>query len=152
MKKCRGMCGRVYGVCGGCGKVCWGVGEMRGAKLLNGCGGDGPRLTHTLSHTLHTSPCTSPRPNISTHISPLPQHTSPTPPYSPLTSPCTSLHPGLEIDNEVVKNNSMFDTSKKSREFLHSITKIKSREYRSIDNGKSILFPDSVNNDSVNIF
>ena len=40
---------------------------------------------------------------------------------------------GLEIDNEKVKNNSIFDTSKKGCEFLHSITKIKSREYRSIE-------------------
>ena len=60
--------------------------------------------------------------------------------------------PGLEIDNEKVENNSILDTSKKSSEFLHSITKIKSREYRSIDNVKSILFSDSVDNDSVNIF
>ena len=49
---------------------------------------------------------------------------------------------GLEIDNEKVENKSIFDTSKKSSECLHSITKIKSREYRSIDNVKSILFSD----------
>ena len=63
--------------------------------------------------------------------------------------PLCELLPGLEIDNEKVKNNSIFDTSKKSGEFLHSITKIKSREYRSMDNVKSILFSDSV--DSVNV-
>ena len=57
--------------------------------------------------------------------------------------------PGLEIDNEV-KNNLIFNVSRKSTEFLHLITKIKSREYRSIDNVKSILFSDSVNSDSVN--
>ena len=45
--------------------------------------------------------------------------------------PC-GADPGLEIDNEKVKNDSIFDTSKKkSSEFLHSITKIKSRGYRS---------------------
>ena len=38
-----------------------------------------------------------------------------------------NLLAGLEIDNEKVKNNLIFDTSKKSSEFLHSITKIKSR-------------------------
>ena len=53
----------------------------------------------------------------------------------------------MEIDNEKVENNSIFDTSKKSREFLNSITKIKSREYRSIVNVKLILFFDSVNSD-----
>ena len=63
--------------------------------------------------------------------------------------PLCELLPGLEIDNEKVKNSSIFDTSKKSSEFLHSITKIKSREYRSMDNVKSILFSDSV--DSVNV-
>ena len=41
-----------------------------------------------------------------------------------------TLRAGLETDNEKVKNNLIFDTSKKSSEFLHSITKIKSREYR----------------------
>ena len=55
---------------------------------------------------------------------------------------CYLLSPGLEIDNEKVENNSIFDTSKKSSKFLHSITKIKSREYQSIDNVKSILFSD----------
>ena len=59
---------------------------------------------------------------------------------------------GLKIENEKVKNNSIFDTLKKSSEFLHSITKMKSRKYRSIDNVKSILFSDSVDSDSVNIF
>ena len=53
----------------------------------------------------------------------------------------------MEIDNEKVENYSIFDTSKKSREFLNSITKIKSREYRSIVNVKLILFFDSVNSD-----
>ena len=62
------------------------------------------------------------------------------------------VHTGLEIDNEKVENNSIFDNSKKSREFQHSITKIKSRDYRSIDNGKLILFTDSVNSDGVNLF
>ena len=60
------------------------------------------------------------------------------------------LATGLEIDNENVKNNSILDTSKNSSEFPHSITKIKSREYRSIDNVTSILFSNLVN--SVNIF
>ena len=60
------------------------------------------------------------------------------------------MRPGLEIDNEKVENNSI--TQKKSREFQYSIKKIKSRDYRSIDNGKSILFTDSVNSDGVNLF
>ena len=47
--------------------------------------------------------------------------------------------------NEKVKNNLILDSSEKSKAFLHSITKIKSREYRSIDNVKSILFSDPVN-------
>ena len=62
------------------------------------------------------------------------------------------IHAGLEIDNEKVENNSIFDNSNKSREFQHSITKIKSRDYRSIDNNKSILFTDSFNSDGVNLF
>ena len=56
---------------------------------------------------------------------------------------CSSKYTGLEIDNEKVENNSIFDNSKKSREFLDSIMKIKSRDYRLIDNVKSILFTDS---------
>ena len=62
------------------------------------------------------------------------------------------MESGFEIDNEKVKNKSIFDSLIKSSEFPHSITKINSREYRSIDNVKSILFSDTVKNDSVNIF
>ena len=53
-----------------------------------------------------------------------------------------SSRPGLEIDNEKVENNSIFDNSKK----------VKNNEYRPIDNGKSILFADSANSDGVNLF
>ena len=62
------------------------------------------------------------------------------------------LRAGLEIDNEKAENNSIFDNSKKSREFLDSIMKIKSRDYRLIDNVKSILFTDSVDSERVSIF
>ena len=57
----------------------------------------------------------------------------------------------LEIDNKKVENNSIFKISKKSIKFQHSITKIKSRDYRLINIVKSILFADSVNSDSVKL-
>ena len=61
------------------------------------------------------------------------------------------INAGLEINNEKVKNNSIFNTSRKSAEFLLLMSKIKSREYQSMNNVKSILFSDSVNSDQATV-
>ena len=52
---------------------------------------------------------------------------------------CDRISSGLEIDNKKIKNNLIIDTSKERRELLHLMTKIKSRECRSINNVKSVL-------------